>query len=177
MKIEEIEKARQKFKTLEQEREKLIKIKKRITELSEDQKVSEFIELCNELNLLKTLEIPSKEDIAYEAFAHVAQNSQNPLSVYLYLGLREDKNHSYLGYSFKLTDDERRIYRNLDTGDTYYNYPQKKEAFKKNNVIINCFSNSPDEQFKIFQSQYFLNLTEGTQEEALEKTVKSFQRK
>ena len=174
MNDEEIKQAREKYVILKQEREKLIQQKERMSKLREDDKVAEYIALCNELNLLSDITLPTDEELAYSAFYDIAQKTTQKCNVYLYLGLEENKSHSYLGCPYRLTSDERRIYKNLDTGYRFHNYAEKKDIFESNNTIINCFDTDPEQKFKNFQKQYFLNLTKYGTEEAIQKTLSRF---
>lgn len=145
-----------------------------MNELRKNDKVKEYIDLCNQLNFSSNIDIPipTDEELAYKAFNDIAIKTNNPCNVYLFLGMKTDENHSYLGSSYKLTIDERKIYKNLDTGFIFYNYSVKKDLFHANNEIINCFGMNPEEEFDKKRKKYFLNLLQCNQEEAIQKTLK-----
>lgn len=170
MNNEEINSARKKYKVLEEQRKQLIKLKNQITELQYDEKVKEFVGICNKLNLLSPISIPTDEELAYQAFNDIAKKSVNPCKVYVYMG--EIKGSSTATY------DERQIFWNLDTTFYDYNYAYKKEIFRKNNIILNYFGSDYENNYNKIRNQYFLNLLSCDQGEAIQRLMqpKSYQK-
>ena len=159
MNNEEINSARKKYKVLEEQRKELIKLKNQMTELQYDEKVKEFVNICNKLNLLSPISIPTDEELAREAFNNIAKNSTNPCNVYVYMG--EIKGNSVATY------DERQIFWNLDTTFQNYNYAYKKEVFLKDNTILHYFGSDYETNYNKIRNQYFLNLLSCDQDEAI----------
>ena len=163
MNNEEIKEARKKYKVLEEKREKLIILKNKMVELQYDERVKEFVGICNKLNLLSSISIPTDEELAHEAFNDIARSSAKPCNVYVYMG--ETKGNSTATY------DERQIYWNLDTTFYNYNYAHKKEIFRKNNTILHYFGSDYENNYNRIRNQYFLNLLYCGQDEAIQKLI------
>lgn len=163
MNNEEINSARKKYKILEEKREELITLKRAMVELQYDEKVKKFVGICNKLNLLSPIIIPTDEELAHQAFHDVAMNSVNPCKAYVYMG--EIKGNSVATY------DERQIFWNLDTTMQYYNYAYKKEIFRKNNTILNYFGSDYEANYNKIRNQYFLNLLYCCQDEAIQRLI------
>ena len=168
---EEIISARAKYEFLKQERDRIIKLKKRMQELSKNKDVSEYIAICNELKILSNIELPITEDLIYSAFGSIAASTTNPCNVYLYLGLKEKECNLYLGCPYKLTIDDRKIYKNLDNGKIFCNYAKSKQTFESNNQIIDCSGDNAEQQFNMIRYKYFTNLLNYDSEEAIQKTI------